>query len=65
VIPEKQHCMPQTFENQMTLDSVAVLPGDPLPGIQSIVLQQLCNSQGAAGVESKQPAMNREATSGM
>jgi len=45
VIPEKQHCMPQTFENQMTQESVEVLPGDPLPGIQSIVLQQLCNSQ--------------------
>ena len=37
--------MPQTFENQMTQESVEVLPGDPLPGIQSIVLQQLCNSQ--------------------
>jgi hypothetical protein len=53
VIPEKQHCMPQTFENQMTRESVEVLPGDPLPGIQSIVLQQLRNSQ------PEQPVLNQ------
>jgi hypothetical protein len=53
VIPEKQHCMPQTFENQMTRESVEVLPGDPLPGIQSIVLQQLRNSQ------REEPALNQ------
>jgi hypothetical protein len=52
VIPEKQHCMPQPFESRLTLENAKVLPGDLLPGIQSIVLQQLCNSQKQASAES-------------
>jgi hypothetical protein len=37
--------MPQPFENPLTLENAEVLPGDPFPGIQSIVVQQLHNPQ--------------------
>lgn len=35
--------MPQPFESGLTLENAKVLPGDPLPGFESIVLQQLRN----------------------